>query len=139
MGDSEPLPFHQLDVGEEIPDAFKLELQDFRVDLFAERSQRRERFAEVVHDLGVTTPFGGRHPLEAQPCGVHPDLLQQFPGKMHGAQGEVVPFSDVVALAGPAASDENPVGSIGKSPEDEAEVDPARAHEADDLDAWRVL
>jgi len=44
-----------------------------------------------------------------------------------------------VALAGPTAADKHPVRSIGESAEDKPEVDPAGAHEADDLDAWRVL
>jgi hypothetical protein len=94
---------------------------------------------EIIHNLCIAAAFGCRYPFKSQSLRVKPDQRQQFTAQMHHAQGKVIAFGDVLALARPTTADEHPVFSIGKRTEHKCQVDSAGAHDADDLDIGRIL
>jgi hypothetical protein len=58
---------------------------------------------------------------------------------MHHADRSVISFGDVMAFTGPASAQEDAVGPVRKSPDDEFQIDSSGAHHPDDPDMRRVL
>ena len=92
-----------------------------------------------MHDLGEAYAFAGRDPFQAQPVRVDADVLQDALGDEAVTQGVVIAFRVVVTVAQMAAADKHGVGLLGEGAQDELQIDPARAHQADHAQIRRIL
>src|SRR5512137_1247363 len=85
---------------------------------------------ELPQILGIDLPLAGCAPDDLDPARIKPYLLQDTFEHIDPLQGLVVAVP-VVALSNAAAGDENPVRSPPQGFQDEAGVDPGRAHHPD--------
>ncbi len=106
------------------------------------RTQRAETLdlgRHLVHDFGEACALARRHPLQPQPLRIDADVRQDALGNQAVAERVVVALGVVVAVVQVAAADEHAVGLLGEGAENEFQVDPARAHQADDAQSRRIL
>ena len=129
---SQPLPLHQLDVGDELCRGVEARPQFGDVDSFGcpEWPQVLHRHGEVIHDVGEADSLAGGDPFKPQPFRIHARMLQDSLGYQGIAQRIVVSLGVVVAVVQMTTADEHAVGSFGERPEDEFQIDPAGAHHA---------
>ena len=141
LGHSEAFALDQLDIGDQVGGRLQPCLQ-FGNRLALARPEGTQAFylrRQIVHDLGEADALAGRHPFQPQPLGIDADVLEDALGDQAVAQRVVVAFRVVVAVVQVAAADEHPVGLLREGAEDEFQVDPARAHQANHPQMRRVL
>ena len=95
-------------------------------------------FGDFGDHLLPLLPFGGRNPGEVNPPQVEAQRVQQFAEQNPAAAGVVV-AGRVVAIARMAAGDQHGVGANLEGLDDQVEVDPPRARQADDAHVGRIF
>src|SRR5581483_219095 len=109
-----------------------------RSRLEPQRAERANPLGHLVaHPLNLVA-LGGGDPLEPNPSLLDSEVAQHAPQELEAPERVDVPLL-VVAVPRMAAPDQHAVGSVPERGEDELRVDPARAHEPDGPDVWRVL
>ena len=77
--------------------------------------------------------------MDIQSFRVQPDVLHYFSTEKHDVQGIIISLGNIIAFIQSAATNKDPIHSIGKGPENELQVDPAGTHDANQPDFSRIL
>ncbi len=103
----------------------------------SKRPQHTNRFNHLADDPAELFPFSGRNIIQPAALFFDPQLFQHQVQHAVALQGAAVPLF-VVAVTRVAGQDYNTVGTFYKCGKNELRIDPAAAHDPDDLDIGRI-